>query len=59
MTRHPLIFTRLLAAAVLACVVPGCAREPKKAEGGPAEALAAQSFRRDWAADLQLKNDRV
>jgi hypothetical protein len=56
-TQHPLRFfaTLLLPAAVLA----GCNQEQKQPQAGPVEALPPQSFRRDWAASLNLKNDHI
>jgi outer membrane protein assembly factor BamB len=50
---------RLVTPLMLICMIPGCAKQEKKVDGGPAVALAAQSFRREWAADLGLKNDEV
>jgi outer membrane protein assembly factor BamB len=55
--KHPLIMSPILLAAAL--VGGGCNLNDQKAETGPAQALAAQSFKREWAADLALKNDEV
>ena len=52
--RQPPIPVLLLAA--FAALISGCNNDPKP-ESGPTVALAAQSFRRDWAADLALKGD--
>jgi len=56
---HPLRLVHLLAPVFLVALLDGCTKQEPKSDSGPTEALAAQSFRRDWSANLGLKNDHV
>jgi outer membrane protein assembly factor BamB len=47
------------AAAATALLVGGCATEKKTAEAPLSETINAQSFKRQWAAPLDLKDDPI
>jgi hypothetical protein len=50
----------LLTLALAASVMGGCQhKEAPPATSGQIETLPAQSFKRDWKADLELKDDSV
>jgi hypothetical protein len=50
---------RLAALFFAAALLPACTQPEAKPAPGPVEALPAQSFRRDWVADLNLKGDTI